>query len=451
MQPPAALIPDEVPSGPKHSQQKEPSIYTSTFWWAYVANLLLISANALTFRFADLVNLLGGTEQLAGTIVSVGSIGALFGRFFLGQWIDRYGVRPVWLICTLMYLVGIALMIVVPSLGWTMYAGRTLFALGIGGMISSSMTHIQNLVPAYRRTEIIATLGSSGFLGIIVGSQLSDLISRFTPDTLLRHQAFFGTTALLGAIYLVIVFGITRNEPRQKQIDSPPAWPLLRRYWPGWVMVMGMAIGMAFTCSSVFIARYATELNLRGVGTYFTAYAITAFIVRILTRHTSKIYGRHRMIVVGMLGHIVGYAALCFVTAEWHFLFPAICSGYAHALLFPCVVSLGTARFPQQYRGTGTTLVLCFFDLGGVVTAPVLGAVIDHIGFHAMFMSTSVACVVLTILYAYVVRAEVDPEMLGVDKPADPSREEKTGMNLADNRPEELVAPARPCESGCAS
>src|SRR6056297_1653260 len=108
--------------------EQEPSIYNSVFWWSYLANLMLVTANVLTFRFADMVNLLGGSEQLAGTIVSVGTFGALFGRLFLGQWIDRYGVRPLWLTCSLMYVLGIAMMVVMPSLGVLMYLGRTLFA-----------------------------------------------------------------------------------------------------------------------------------------------------------------------------------------------------------------------------------------------------------------------------------------------------------------------------------
>ena len=74
-----------------------------------------MAGNALTFRFAELVNLLGGTQQLAGTIVSVGTIGALVGRLFMGQFLDRYGVRPVWATVSVCYTVGIALMILVPQ------------------------------------------------------------------------------------------------------------------------------------------------------------------------------------------------------------------------------------------------------------------------------------------------------------------------------------------------
>lgn len=448
-----AASPDVTGQRPDEARpHPEPTIYNRMFWWAFVANLMLVTANALTFRFAELVNLLGGTQQVAGTIVSVGAIGALIGRLFLGQFIDRYGVRPLWLGCSLLYVLGIVLMLIVPSLGPMMYIGRILLAFGLGGMFACSMTHIQNQVPAYRRTEVIATLGSSGFLGMMTGSQLGDLILLLTPDSMVRYYCLFGLSGAFGILYLGIVLWLTRHETHTAAHQQVSAFPLLVRYWPGWVMLVAMMMGMGFAGTTIFLTRYATSQGLRGVGTYFTAYAVTAFCIRILTRHMSRRYGRHRMIVVGMLGHVIGYGGLCLVTQEWHFILPAACSGFAHALLFPCVVSLGTETFPSQYRGTGTTLLLCMIDLGGVVSAPILGGMIDHIGFEVMFLFTAVSALGVSILYHLAVGNRVDPETLPLAharhlfEPPTPLAVPGAAMNLAAATPLEAAgnAPAAP-------
>lgn len=47
------------------------SVYGRTFWLAYIANTLLVLANSLTFRFAELVVFLGGTEDRVGDIVAI--------------------------------------------------------------------------------------------------------------------------------------------------------------------------------------------------------------------------------------------------------------------------------------------------------------------------------------------------------------------------------------------
>ena len=69
------------------------NVYDRIFWLSYIANVLLVTANAMTFRFAEFVKEFGGTESIAGFIVSCGVVSALFGRLFLGQAIDRFGVR----------------------------------------------------------------------------------------------------------------------------------------------------------------------------------------------------------------------------------------------------------------------------------------------------------------------------------------------------------------------
>jgi hypothetical protein len=48
------------------------NVYDRIFWLSYIANVLLVTANAMTFRFAEFVKEFGGTESIAGFIVSCG-------------------------------------------------------------------------------------------------------------------------------------------------------------------------------------------------------------------------------------------------------------------------------------------------------------------------------------------------------------------------------------------
>src|SRR5690606_28581974 len=146
--------------------------------------------------------------------------------------------------------------------------------------------------------------------------------------------------------------------------ETPPAHTLLVRYWPGPIVLVAVMMGTAFTVVSVFLTRFATFHGLRGIGTYFTAYALTAFIFRIVSRQWSYTLGRNRMALLGLVGLAVGFTLLPFVRAEWQFILPAICCGFGHALLFPVIVSLGAGAFPKEYRGTGTTLTLGFTEIG---------------------------------------------------------------------------------------
>ncbi|QDV49344.1 MFS transporter [Gimesia fumaroli] len=384
------------------TNEEEP-IYNRLFWLCYLANVLLVTANALTFRFADLITYLGGTEELVGDIVSCGVFVALIARFFLGQGIDRYGVRSLWALSAVIFVFGAGGMALCRSLGWQIFALRTFFATGIAGMFTCSVVHIQQKVPQHRRTEVIGSLGSSGFVGMILGTQVSDWMLKWFPPGNDQFYALFGIPTILGICYFIIVLIVTRNDTHRRPKVTPAAHQLLFRFWPGQVVVIAIMMGLSFTVVSVFLTRFVTQRDLGGIGTFFAGYATSAFAIRIMTRRWGETVGRNKMITMGLMGHAIGHLILPSITREWQLIGPSILCGFGHALLFPAVVSLGTESFPKHYRGTGTTIVLGFFDAGAIIFAPIMGSIIDRWGIVAMFYTS--ACIMTLTAAVYTVTA----------------------------------------------
>ncbi|NNJ27467.1 hypothetical protein LzC2_35720 [Planctomycetes bacterium LzC2] len=380
----------DEPASPLRSRSE---VYHAAFWVAFAANMLVVSSNALTFRFAELVNFLDGTEGLAGLTVSVATLGAVLARFKIGEAIDRLGVRKVWAACSGLGVCGALILAAAgplaealptgagPTRTWLserlpIFAGRLLFTVGLAGQFGCSLVHIQNIVPASRRTEAIATFGSSGFLGMMTGTVLGDVIFHHSVGAS-RYVALFGASAACGLTYLLFTLYLTRTYRHEPPTERTGAITLLRRHWPGPVTWVGGAMGLGFAVSTVFLTRFATARGLPGIFPFFMGYALSAFTFRVLTRRWSEKVGRHRMIDFGLAGQTVGFVSLPFVTEGWHLVPPAILIGFGHALLFPAVVSLGTETYPLRYRGTASTLILGFFDLGMLVCAPVLGGIVD--------------------------------------------------------------------------
>ncbi len=383
----------------------EQSIYNRVFWLSYAANVSLVMANSLTFRFAEFVSTyLKGSEETAGTIVSVGIVGALLVRLVLGQGIDNYGTRRLWICGCVLFILSGSSFLIITQLGWPIYLARLGFAAGIATMFTCSMVHVQNQVPASRRTEVIGSLGSSGFVGMILGSQVGDWIFRSTSEGHPRFLLLFGGTVMLGVLYFCLVVTLTRGDVHRRKFRTPAVHRLIFRYWPGNVVLVAIMMGITLTVTTVFLTRYATSLGMvNGVGTFFTAYAVMAFVFRVRTATWTRMIGRHRMIWLGLAGQCFGLAVLPFVTREWHFLIPAVACGFGHALLFPAVVSLGAGAFPKEYRGSGTTITLGFIELGSAMSAPVLGWVIDQggaTGYKRMFWLSSAAAFVFGTIYA---------------------------------------------------
>ncbi len=399
-------------SSPDVYESESAAIYNRSFWLAYAANMSLVAANTLTFRFAEFVDLLQGTKTDTGWIVGIALAGSLISRIWLGQAIDRFGVRRLWVLGTALFLVGCAGLWSTHALGLRIYLARTAYAIGTSAMFVCSNLHIQLRVPPHRRTEAIGSLGSSGFVGMVVGAQLVDVLFHHYrdkgPDL---FTTLFASMAGFGLIYGVFVLALTREDIHTRPEVTPPAHVLLKRYWPGAVVLVALMMGLGFSVTMVFLTRLATERHLAGVKFFFTGYAVAAFSVRLWTRKLSRSWGRRVLILLGLTGHAIGHAGLIFVHSEWQLVGPALCIGFGHALLFPCVVSLGSETFPEQYRGTGTTMILAFADLGMALTSPVLGQLLDTWGFNVMLTTTSTTLLASIGLYGVLSRGHKDVDL----------------------------------------
>jgi len=400
---------------------EQANIYNTTFWLAYVANVLIVTAHSLTFRFADYVKNLGGNEDLSGRVMSVAVIAAVFFRFFLGQKIDQSGTRRIWLFSTIVFIASCAMFLFLNRLGIGLYLSRILFNGSLAGMLSCSIVNIQNLAPADRRTEIIGSLGSSGFIAMVLGPWIGDLIFRpFHGDStnMLPFWIMWGSAGIMGVIYLGIVLLITRDEIGQAHSPTPAGHTLLLQHWPGPILWGAVVVGVNFTVISVFLIRFARHIGIEGMGVFFSAYAITAFLFRVGASGIARRVGRHRVVLIGLLGMAVGQFLFLPVDREWKLVFPALFAGFGHALLFPVVVSLGSGAFPLKYRGTGTTLVLGFTELGTIISAPILGAGIvwlDPYGFNAMFIAVGAFTLVVMVYYALTAARQPDVDRFPQD------------------------------------
>jgi MFS family permease len=423
------------------------SIYDRGFWLAYTANLLLVCANSLTFRFAEFVADLGGTEELAGEIVRAGLISAIVYRLGLGRAIDRFGPRQIWVLSSLLFLCGVGAFLIPRQLGPLVWIARIAYQSGLAGMFTCSIVHIQNQVPMHRRTEVIGSLGSSGFVGTIIGTQLGDLIFRFVPPGPAQFAAMFGGCSLFGACHAGIVFWLTRKDEHVAPEITPGPFRLLLRYWPGPIVLVSVAMGTSFAVTTVFLTRYATQTGLHGIGMFFLPYAVTAFGCRWILRDWGTTFGRHKMVLWGLGGLAVGQLLFLLVKSDWLFLLPGTVCGFGHALLFPAVVSIGAGRFPVQYRGSGTTLVLGFTELGTAISAPLLGKMIDFgnvagstAGFSWMFISAGAAAAVVGLFYAATAARHPDRDL---PQPAEPDHPAGRMIEADSETGEIIIVPAK--------
>lgn len=389
-----------APSDPDAASQPEiaigasnrPEKFGAPFWYTYAANTAMMMAVSLLYRYADFVMALGGDELLLGWIIGLGMVGSLAVRTLQGQGIDRYGARRIWLLSAAGFVVAcLGHLTVDEPAGPGIFFWRTLLQTSISGFFGASISYISGRNSAVHMAEVIGTLGTSGFLGTLAGTCLGDQLLGAGG----HYERMFLVAAAIGSLACLFGWLATDGARRPRTRRSPNVALLVRRYHPGYLLLMGVAAGFGLGLPTIFLRPYAIELGIPELGTFFYPYMLVAFVTRLSIRRLPALIGIRPMVMLGLANMVIGTLAFVVVSAAWHLFLPALFMGVAHACMFPAVVAGGSVSFPQRYRGLGTTLLLAMFDLGNLVGQPTFGAVWDvatHFGlsgFRVAFVTSA--------------------------------------------------------------
>ena len=396
-------------------------VYGRSFWAAYASNTTLMLAVSLMFRYSDFVAAIGGNTADLGWITGLGTAGALCVRVIQGDAIDRLGARAVWVLSMGLYVTSLCLHTQIETVGGVqVYLVCFLMYASLAGAFGSSITFVSLQAPQHRVTEVIGMLGSSGFLGMAIGPLIGDMIYAqdgqpgvgdslfgWTVHQLMWTAAAFGTLSLVSAIAATWgAAGRPTHVPRR-----PPSYRLVRKYQPGFLLVVAAGMGVGIGLFQVFVRPFAEHIGVEKLRVFFLTYSVVAFTVRLSTRTLPARLGENGMIYIGFSAMSLAMLSFVTVRSEWGLILPACIAGTAHAFLFPAVIASGCFAFPARYRGLATTLMLAMFDFGNLISRPVLGQSVGWFdglgwdGYRMMFLS--VACLLAAIAMGYAVANRV--------------------------------------------
>jgi MFS family permease len=405
--PASAQGPDGCPGGC-------PSPYGRTFWLAYASYCLVCVATALLYRYADFVTCLGGTEFHLGWIVGVGMIGSIAVRLLIGSGIDRHGPRLIWLGSLVLFTAACwAHLLVTDYAGVSIYVLRILLCTAMAGIFGASTTFVVGRAAGPRLAEMISMLGTAGFVGMIPGTYLGDIICGAESLERWHVNAMMLVAGGLAAVAVPFAWFSTQGALRPQRYHRVPVLRVVRRYQPGMVLAVGVLYGAAITLPTTFLRTFAAELDIPRIGMFFGVVAVTACITRVLTRRLPDRLGLPRMILISL--GVMALAQVLFlpVAVEWQLIVPGLAHGMAQAILYPMVTAAGSGTFPLRFRGLGTTLVLATLDVGQLIGAPAAGIIV-HLspalglsGYPAMFLVMSAVVVIVGGLYAASLRGTV--------------------------------------------
>ncbi len=398
-------------AGPSRNDGENSILYGFEFWTCYAANLLFIISTTILYRYSDFVFHHGGTEFQLGLIIGVGMLGALLFRGFQGAAIDRYGARAVWLLSLALYATSLLLHLMVNDVNTvTAFLIRGMTAAGLAGTFCATITYVSVRAPAQRMPELIGVMSSSGFFGIALGPLLADMIVSGKEISHAQIDNMFLWAAGLAFAALIVAAITTNNNRTRVTRRRVPVVRVIRKYQHGLTLFVALVMGIGLSLPCVLLRPYTQMLEIERIGLFFAAYAVTAFVIRIATRRMPERVGVRAMTFSALALMAVSMLLYLVVFNAWLLLVPAIAAGAAHGLCFPAIVGAGSAAFPRQFRGLGTTVMLAMFDIGWLVGPPLLTGILKISPFYSlppyptMFVTCALFFAISAIVYGILSR-----------------------------------------------
>ena len=392
-------------------------LYDRSFALAFVCNLLFVPANTLLVHYAQWIDYLRKDEpDLAlidlGYITSSGLIISFLARPWLGQMVNRFGSKNMWMVGYVFFLVGFLSNLFITDVNAFLYISRGIICLGVACVFTSSITYITVTTPADRRTEAIGVLGISGFFGFVIGPLLGDCILGTQP-TAEDFRLFFwtGSGSILTSMAILLFMPATSGNRVKGTLSLRRFLTTVKKYWPGSIIYVNAAFGLCMTVPLHLLKKFILDKELTApvfgtvgfITIFYIIYAGWGITIRLLVKSAPDRIGRRKVLLVGIVAMVVGYIGFCFITENrlWALIIPAFCCGTGHGLTYHCMTSLTLESFPAKHRGTGTALAMMAFDCSAVVGMPIIAWIIVVAGYNAMFLGIAATVTLVAGIFFY--------------------------------------------------
>ncbi|NDJ24236.1 MFS transporter [Nostoc sp. B(2019)] len=363
-------------------------------------NLLILFTAGLLF-WSSLASLLptlplyiqdvGASKQQIGIVMGSFAIGLLLFRPMLGRLADERSRKIVLLIGTIVAAIAPFGYLAFTSIPLLILV-RIFHGVSLAAFTTGYSALVADLAPAENRGEIISYMSLTSPIGLAIGPALGGYLEATSGyAALFLISAELGFAAFLGTLQIpnppVLKGEIERNNSKFWQILGSP-----RVRVPAIVMLLvGLVIGAVHTFVSLFIKSTGIDLN---AGLFFTAAALSSFILRLVAGRASDRLGRGLFITFGIFCYGLSSLILWQANSAIALLLAAIVEGCGGGTMFSMITTMMADRSLPQERGRIFAICIAGFDLGIAIAAPLLGSIAEQVGYRSMFGY----CAVLTFL-----------------------------------------------------
>ena len=372
----------------------------------------MVGATILVTVQAFIVKEYNSTAVAVSLLVVIYAAAQFIAAPILGRISDRYGRRPILLICLLGSAIGYFIFGIGGAL-WVLYLSRVIDGF-TGGNVSIAQAYIADVSPIKDRTKNLALLSVAFGLGFIIGPIFGGLFSQISLAAPAYVAGIFSlTAALIG--FFILPESLTNKKRNSTPIKLNDINPLKSIGKMLKIPVLASILGVYCIANFVFngfninapvyLIYKFNALPLEVAGLLFVVGITMAIVQGGLIGKLSSKFGDKKLIMIGLLIQAMGFILFILAQSFWVIYLIGAVISVGTALRMPTMYSLLSKSVPDSKQGEIFGVSTSLFALMNVLGPLAAGMVYDRIMPSAPYW---MGAILLVIAYILMNRVKID-------------------------------------------
>jgi len=301
----------------------------------------------------------GASLFQVGLLLSANSFFSLFGNMIWGSLSDKYGRKPILLICQFGTLAGFIIMAFSTNLTM-LFISRIVDGI-FGGNYPIAKSVVGDIVPPNKRSKEMSNIGVAWTVGNLIGPGIGGLLSGFG----ILGPGLFGA-GLSFITILITIFILKESNPSltgTASISELPAFEkkkaisfsLLKQHDPRLLLIQNLFNNIPFfifiTTVSIFVAQ-RFDLSVVEIGWMISSMGLIKLLVRfIIFSPMLKRFGDKKTILIGFITFLAAYTWLIFLDQLWEYMVIFVLVGFASACTFAVMSGMMSRSVGKERQG----------------------------------------------------------------------------------------------------
>jgi len=333
---------------------------------------------------------LGGSKAAAGLFLAVYTFSSAFAAPVMGTVADHLGRRRVLIIASILFVFFSLAYGVVPWLPVVLVIAIVHGSIW-STILSSASAIMTDFNPIERRTEGLAYWGLAPTAAIAIAPAVGLWV---------HHLGWFALCAEIATLSAIMAVWATRI-PGGTTRDADIRLPRVADLWD-WSVVRATlsltVVSFGYGGITSYVALLSRERGISPESLFFTVFAVTIVLVRVLTSRLGDRFGPKVLLYPAFAAMPIAFATLAVAETRLQMTAAAVLFGIGLGASFPAFMAFVVTNTDEARRGRTFGSVIWAFDTGIGLGSVVIGAIGERRGLgFAFYVAAAIACLAIPI------------------------------------------------------